>query len=111
MDKTTLRTLLSIGNSRDANLQADVTQAFLWADLDEEVYVTAPPGYDLGRDAHGRPLVFRVLKAIYGLKAQAQEASKAESGMLIQAHQPLSTVRRKFAVGCRNLRRWFYGTQ
>ena len=69
MDKTTLRTLLSIGNSRDANLrQADVTQAFLWADLDEEVYVTAPPRYDLGRDAHGRPLVFRVLKAIYGLK-------------------------------------------
>ena len=43
---------------------ADVTQAFLWADLDEEVYVTAPPGYDLGRDDHGRPLVFRVLKAI-----------------------------------------------
>ena len=69
MDKTTLRMLLSIGNSRDANLrQADVTQAFLWADLDEEVYVTAPPGYDLGRDDHGRPLVFRVLKAIYGLK-------------------------------------------
>ena len=69
MDMTTLRTLLSIGNSRDANLrQADVTQAFLWADLDEEVYDTAPPGYDLGRDAHGRPLVFRVLKAIYGLK-------------------------------------------
>ena len=69
MDKTTLRVLLSIGNSRDANLrQADVTQAFLWADLDEEVYVTAPPGYDLGRDDHGRPLVFRVLKAIYGLK-------------------------------------------
>ena len=28
----------------------------------------APPGYDLGRDDHGRPLVFRVLKAIYGLK-------------------------------------------
>ena len=69
MDKTTLRMLLSIGNSRDANLrQADVTQAFLWADLDEEVYVTAPPGYDLGRDDRGRPLVFRVLKAIYGLK-------------------------------------------
>ena len=69
MDKTTLRTLLSIGNSRDANLrQADVTQTFLWADLDEAVYVTAPPGYDLGRDAHGRPLVFRVLNAIYGLK-------------------------------------------
>ena len=45
-----------------------MTQAFLWADLDEEVYVTAPPGYDLGRDDHGRPLVFRVLKAIYGLK-------------------------------------------
>ena len=45
-----------------------MTQAFLWADLDEEVYVTAPTGYDLGRNDHGRPLVFRVLKAIYGLK-------------------------------------------
>ena len=69
MDKTTLRTLLSIGSSRGTNLrQADVIQAFLWADLGEEVYVTAPPGYDLGRDAHWRPLMFRVLKAIYGLK-------------------------------------------
>ena len=69
IDKTTLRVLLNIGNSRDANLrQTDVTQAFLWADLDKEVYVTAPPGYDLGRDDHGRPFVFRVLKAIYVLK-------------------------------------------
>ena len=68
-DKSTLRIVLSIGNSRNAKLrQVDVTQAFLNADLEEEVYVTAPPGYDLGRDGHGRPLVFRALKAIYGLK-------------------------------------------
>ena len=82
MDKTTPRTLLSIGNSRDANLrQANVTQAsFLWADLDEEVYVTAPPGYDLGCDAHGRPLVFRVLKAIYARGGKTKTAPSISAG-------------------------------
>ena len=46
----------------------DVFMAFLNAELVEEVYMYAPPGIDIGVDDEGKPLVFRLLRAVYGLK-------------------------------------------
>ena len=42
----------------------DVKNAFLYGDLQEEVYMEQPRGYV----AHGRTKVSRLKKAIYGLK-------------------------------------------
>ena len=69
VDKTIVRSLLAIGNRDGARMRiCDVTQAFLNAELTEEVYMEAPPGIDLGHDDEGKPLVFRLLRAVYGLK-------------------------------------------
>ena len=46
----------------------DVFMAFLNAQLTEEVYMYAPPGVDIGVDDEGNPNVFRLLRAVYGLK-------------------------------------------
>nr|GEY35673.1 retrovirus-related Pol polyprotein from transposon TNT 1-94 [Tanacetum cinerariifolium] len=46
-------------------LQFDVKSAFLNGELDEEVYVTQPPGFE---KANEKSKVYRLKKALYGLK-------------------------------------------
>ena len=59
-----LRMILAIAAQRGMTLrQFDVVGAYLNAELEEEVYMRQPPGYD---DGSGR--VCRLLKALYGLK-------------------------------------------
>eukprot|EP00873_Tetraselmis_striata_P038072 jgi/Tetstr1/458336/TSEL_004301.t1 len=47
--------------------QVDVDTAFLYAPVEEEIYMRPPPGYEQ-YDARGRPMVLRLLKSMYGLK-------------------------------------------
>lgn len=61
----TLRLQLALTAAMDMELeQLDVEQAFLYADLDEEVYMEVPLGY---KDKYPG-MVIRLLKALYGLK-------------------------------------------
>ncbi len=61
----TLRALLSHCAVEDLELdQLDVKTAFLNGDLDEEIYMQQPPGFERG----GPMIACRLLKAIYGLK-------------------------------------------
>ena len=69
VDKTIVRSMIAIGNDHNAHMRVcDVFMAFLNAELVEEVYMYAPPGIDIGVDDEGKPLVFRLLRAVYGLK-------------------------------------------
>jgi len=62
--KTTIRLLLALICCLELKTkQLDVSTAFLYGDIDKEVYMKQPPGYD---DGSGR--VCRLLKSIYGLK-------------------------------------------
>ena len=47
--------------------QLDVRTAFLYASLDEVVFVRPPPGFE-ERDAAGQPLVWQLLRSLYGIK-------------------------------------------
>ena len=62
----TIRVLLSLATNNDWQLQQlDVKNAFLNYDLEEEVYMELPPGFDVAR-TDGK--VCKLKKSFYGLK-------------------------------------------
>ena len=65
---TSLRTLLSVATMEDMEVkQLDVDSAFLYGELNEEIYLQQPQGFEkFSKD--GERLVCRLRKAIYGLK-------------------------------------------
>ncbi|GKB93720.1 putative ribonuclease H-like domain-containing protein, partial [Tanacetum coccineum] len=62
--------------------QMDVKSAFLYGEIEEEVYVTQPKGFE---DPHFPKHVYRVLKVLYGLH-QAPRASYARLSTFILKH-------------------------
>ena len=73
---STVRLVLAIAAQLDYNLtSADVRQAYLHADLTEDIYMRIPPG--LPRfDANGNELVLKLNKSLYGLKQAGREWNK-----------------------------------
>ena len=64
----TLRLVLMLAATNDMEIeQYDVSNAFLHAEIDEEVYVAPPEGYQ-ENDKYGNKMVWKMRKAIYGLK-------------------------------------------
>ena len=45
----------------------DVTNAFTQSEIDTEIYVEPPPGYE-EYDANGKTMVLKLRKALYGTK-------------------------------------------
>ena len=61
---TTARLLFAVGCAKDWDIdQMDVSGAFLYGELEEEIYCRPPPGFE---DPQGR--VWRLKKSLYGLK-------------------------------------------
>jgi histone deacetylase 1/2 len=61
-----VRIILSIAVSRGWSLrQLDIQNAFLLGDLEEEVYMNEPPGYE---DKNLPGYIFKLDKALYDLK-------------------------------------------
>nr|QHA33696.1 Gag-Pol polyprotein [Atrato Retro-like virus] len=76
----TLRTLLTIAGRDNLVLkQLDIKTAYLYGDIEEEVYMKQPPGYVIsGKESH----VCRLRRSIYGLKQSARCWNKKLSGVL-----------------------------
>ncbi|UYV74843.1 hypothetical protein LAZ67_12001291 [Cordylochernes scorpioides] len=60
----TIRTLLAIAANEDLKLvQFDIKAAFLYGDLQDQIYIKQPEGFNNGTD-----LVWKLKKSLYGLK-------------------------------------------
>ena len=80
---TTLRTILALAAQNGWELrQFDVATAFLYADLEEEIYMTFPPGEE-EYTADGEPMVALLLKSLYGLKQAPRNWFKRFTKFLI----------------------------
>ena len=78
----TVRLLLSIAVLEDWDIEVlDVKTAFLFGELDEEIYMEQPEGFvKQGQEKK----VCRLLKAIYGLKQAALQWNKALHDSLLK---------------------------
>ena len=75
-----IRVLLSLAVNQDWTLhQLDVSNAFLYGDLDEQVFMEQPPGYVAQGESSK---VCRLRKAIYGLKQSPRAWFVKFSGLL-----------------------------
>jgi hypothetical protein len=59
----------------------DVKSAFLDGPLEEDVYVTKPPGFEVKRKEH---MVYKLHKALYGLKQAPRAWNKRIGQFLLQ---------------------------
>jgi hypothetical protein len=69
----TVRNLLAAAATKGAVIrQADVKNAYLNAEIEEDVYIELPPGYEefrtLPKSKSGRPMVCKLKKCLYGTK-------------------------------------------
>ena len=73
-----IRSILSIAAKQNMTLeQFDVTTAFLYANLDEEIYMLQPPGFE-----DGSSRVCMLKKSLYGLKQAPRQWNKRFSTFL-----------------------------
>ena len=73
--------------------QMDVKSAFLNGELEEEVYVQQPPGFE---DLNFLDFVYRLLKALYGLKQAPRAWYETLSQFLIENHFTIGTIDKTF---------------
>jgi hypothetical protein len=77
----TTRLLLAYAAAHDLEIeQVDVRTAFLYGDLQEEIYMEQPQGYDFGRD-----MVWKLRKSLYGLKQAARAWHETLRTKLVEA--------------------------
>ncbi|KAG8491907.1 hypothetical protein CXB51_015260 [Gossypium anomalum] len=87
---TTIRVVLALTVSMDWPLrQVDINNAFLNGDLQEEIYMVQPPGFEQLGDG-GRPLVCKLRKALYGLKQAPRAWFHKLRDFLVTAHFTVS---------------------
>ena len=80
---STIRTLLALAVQKDMIVhQMDVVTAFLNGELDEEIYMRQPEGYQV---SDKKNLVCRLKKSLYGLKQAPRCWNRALKEFMIQA--------------------------
>lgn len=81
---STIRIVLAIAAVEDYNLSSiDIRQAYLQAELKENLYMRVPPGHPRF-DKSGNPLVLKLNRSLYGLKQAGREWNKLLVSFLLE---------------------------
>ena len=89
---STIRLVLIVAAARDYNLsQIDIRQAYLQAELNEDIYMRVPPGIP-AFDEKGRPMVCKLNRTLYGLKQAGREWGMLFSAFLVSWGFVRSTI-------------------
>ena len=89
---STIRLVLIVAAARDYNLtQIDIRQAYLQAELTEDLYMRVPPGIP-AFDKNGRPLACKLNRTLYGLKQAGREWGILFSAFLVSWGFARSTI-------------------
>ena len=79
---TSIRTILSIAASQDLEVeQLDVKTAFLHGDLEEEIYMEQPEGFEVYGMKH---MVCKLNKSLYGLKQAPRQWTRQRADCKIE---------------------------
>lgn len=72
---TTMKTLIAVSTAKNWSLtQLDISNAFLNGDLQEEIYMTLPPGYTPKEGETLPPnAVYKLKKSLYGFKQASRQ--------------------------------------
>ena len=88
----TIRLALILATVRDYNLSSiDITQAYLQAALDDELYMRPPPGVSV-RSPDGNQLVCKLRRSLYGLKQAGREWAVLFTSFLLSWGLVRSTI-------------------
>ena len=89
---STIRLVFIVAAARDYNLsQIDIRQAYLQAELNEDLYMRVPPGIP-AFDEKGRPMVCKLNRTLYGLKQAGREWGMLFSAFLVSWGFVRSTI-------------------
>ena len=89
---STIRHVFIVAAARDYNLsQIDIRQAYLQAELNEDLYMRVPPGVP-AFDEKGRPMVCKLNRTLYGLKQAGREWGMLFSAFLVSWGFVRSTI-------------------
>jgi hypothetical protein len=89
---STIRLVFIVAAARDYNLsQIDIRQAYLQAELNEDLYMRVPPGVP-AFDEKGRPMVCKLNRTLYGLKQAGREWGMLFSAFLVSWGFVRSTI-------------------
>ena len=84
MRATSFRLLMALAAGEKMKLEHfDVTSAFTQADIDADIYVEPPKGFE-AKDKHGNPMVLKLRKALYGTKQASRQWSIALRDHLVK---------------------------
>ncbi|KAK2448739.1 putative mitochondrial protein [Trifolium repens] len=98
---TTVRCLLTVAVAKGWELhQMDVSNAFLHGELNEEVYMEVPPGYNAPNDG----MVCRLRKSLYGLRQASRNwYSKLSQALVRYGFQECEADHSLFTYSCESV--------
>lgn len=90
---STFRIMLALAALYDLSIdQLDVTTAYLHADVQEDLFMEQPEGFEQGSEVEGRETCCKLRKSIYGLKQSGRNWNRTLNEYLLKIGMTQSQI-------------------